>query len=120
MALQPKTNIPSYLLSPLSFLLSYFFLLCQHISPLSFFFFKFLNFLCLLISPLFLSSNLSTFFFAIAVTPLHHLTVTLSRHHTITSVQARCHRITSPLLKLTVTLSHHACNSSSSFQSGEE
>ncbi|WZZ13892.1 hypothetical protein YC2023_106981 [Brassica napus] len=59
-------------------------------------------------------------FFAFAVTPLHHLTVTSSRHHTITSVQARCHRITSPLLKLTVTPSPHACNSSSSFQFGEE
>ncbi|KAG2271302.1 hypothetical protein Bca4012_073557 [Brassica carinata] len=44
-------------------------------------------------------------------------TISPSHRHAITSAQAHCHTITSPLLKLTATPSPHVCYSLPSFQS---
>ena len=88
-------------------LLSLILLPCREISPLLSYLFlqSFLTLICLLISPLFFSSDLSP-----SLLGYHHLIVTSSRHHTITSAQARSHAVTSPLLKLTITQSPHICS----------
>jgi len=98
-------------LSHLFTLLSLILLPCREISPLLSYLFlqSFLTLICLLISPLFFSSDLSP-----SLLGYHHLIVTSSHRHAITSAQARSHTVTSPLLKLTITPSPHICFSSPS------